>query len=213
MVEHHSDEQQVEEIKKWWKENGRSVLAGAVLGIGGLLAWKGWAYYQVKHAKAASEFYAQIEQAVAQDEVKSIVENADSLREDFASTPYASLAALELAKLKGESGELQEAAEQLRWVVENSPQKMLSNLAKIRLARILNAQKRNDQALELLSGEFPHGYSSLIDEIRGDALRAKGDIDEARQAYTRALMEAGRNSDYLKMKRDDLGEAPEIDKS
>lgn len=213
MVVHHSDEQQVEELKKWWKENGKSVIAGIALGIGGLLAWKGWTYYQVNHAKAASELYAQMQQAAARDEVKAVIESADSLQEDFASTPYASLAALELAKQKGESGELQEAAERLRWVVEHSSQETLSNLAKIRLARVLNAQKRNDQALEVLSDEFPPGYSSLIDEIRGDALRAKGDVDKARQAYTRALMEAGGNSDYLRMKRDDLGEVSDTDHS
>jgi predicted negative regulator of RcsB-dependent stress response len=211
MVGYHSDEQQFEELKKWWKENGKSAIAGVILGIGGLLAWRGWTYYQVNHAKAASELYAQMQQAVARDEINSIIENAQNLRDDYAATPYASLAALELAKLKGESGQLQEAAEQLRWVMANSPQEALINIAKIRLARVLNAQKHYDKVLEVLAGEFPLGYSSLIEEIRGDALRAKGDIDEARQAYTRALMEAGGESDYLKMKRDDLGGVPNTD--
>lgn len=213
MVEYHSDEQRVEELKKWWQENGKSVIAGVALGVGALLGWKGWTYYQVNHAKAASELYAQIQQAAARDEAKTIVANADSLREDFASTPYASLAALEVAQLQAVSGRLEEAAERLRWVIANSSQETLYNIAKIRLARVLNAQKQNDQALEVVSGEFPPGYASLIEEIRGDALRAKGDIDQARQAYTRALLGAGGNSDYLKMKRDNLGEAPDTDKS
>lgn len=120
---------------------------------------------------------------------------------------------MELAKLKAESNQLQEAVEQLRWVLEHSSQDTLRNIAKIRLARVLNAQAHNDQALELLSGEFPPGYSSLIEEIRGDAFRAKGDIEKARQAYTRALMGAGGDSEYLKMKRDDLGQTPDTDKT
>ena len=213
MAEHHSDEQQLEELKKWWKENGKSVIAGVVLGVGGLLGWKGWSYYQVTHAKAASEFYAQIQQAVSQDEVNSVIETTDTLQKSYASTPYANLAALELARIKAESGELQEAEQQLRWVMENSSQETIRNIAKVRLARVQTAQGHSDRALELLSGEFSPGYSSLIEEIRGDALRAKGDIEKARQAYTRALVGAGGNSEYLKMKRDDLGEVPDTGKT
>ncbi len=38
-----SEEQQVEAIKDWWKENGKAVIFGAVIGLGGLF---GWRYYQ-----------------------------------------------------------------------------------------------------------------------------------------------------------------------
>lgn len=213
MADYHTEEQQVEELKKWWKENGKSVIAGVVLGVGGLLAWKGWSYYQENHAKAASELYAQVQHAMTQNEVKSVTEYSEVLRKDYASTPYASLAALDLAKLDSESDRLEEAAERLRWAVENSPQVTLRNIAKIRLARVQIAQKQYDQTLELLSGDMPPAYSSLIEEVRGDALRAKGDIEKARQAYTRALMGARGNAEYLKMKRDDLGEATDTDKT
>mgnify|MGYP001825675182 CR=1 FL=1 len=213
MADYHTEEQQVEELKKWWKENGKSVIAGVVLGVGGLLAWKGWSYYQENHAKAASELYAQVQQATAQSEVKSVTQNTDRLRDDYASTPYASLAALDLAKIESEAGRLEGAADRLRWVLENCAQESLCNIAKIRLARVQIARKQYDQTLELLSGEIPPAYSSLVEEIRGDALRAKGNIERARQAYTRALMGARGNAEYLKMKRDDLGEVTDTDKS
>ncbi|MGU3844696.1 YfgM family protein, partial [Vibrio diabolicus] len=38
-----TEEQQVEAIKDWWKENGKAVIIGAVVGLGGLF---GWRYYQ-----------------------------------------------------------------------------------------------------------------------------------------------------------------------
>ncbi|PAR85254.1 YfgM family protein, partial [Vibrio cholerae] len=38
-----TEEQQVEAIKDWWKENGKAVIFGAVIGLGGLF---GWRYYQ-----------------------------------------------------------------------------------------------------------------------------------------------------------------------
>ncbi|GAL21617.1 Mlr7403 protein [Vibrio maritimus] len=53
-----SEEQQVEAIKDWWKENGKAVVLGVVVGLGGLF---GWRYYQdsvVQAQEAASEQYS-----------------------------------------------------------------------------------------------------------------------------------------------------------
>ncbi|MDH5355953.1 MAG: tetratricopeptide repeat protein, partial [Gammaproteobacteria bacterium] len=34
-----TDEEQVEKLKKWWQENGRSVIAGIIIGVGGLFGY------------------------------------------------------------------------------------------------------------------------------------------------------------------------------
>ena len=39
-----TEEQQVEAIKRFWKEHGTAIIVGAALGLGGL--W-GWRYYSV----------------------------------------------------------------------------------------------------------------------------------------------------------------------
>lgn len=214
MAEHHTDEQQLEEIKKWWSENGKALIAGALLGLGGLLVWRGWGYYQETQAQDASEHYAVVVQAASKDEIQPVIDNTDELKNSYSSTPYAALAALELAKFKARNGDLDEAAERLRWVLGNSSQQTVRNMARIRLARLLNAQNKNDEALELLSSaELSPGYTSLIEEIKGDALLAKGEKLKAREAYTKALIGIGGNSEYLRMKRDDLGEAPERDEA
>ena len=36
------EEEQIEAIRNWWKENGRSVIAGAVLGLAAIFGWQGW---------------------------------------------------------------------------------------------------------------------------------------------------------------------------
>jgi predicted negative regulator of RcsB-dependent stress response len=211
MAEHLSDEQRVEELKKWWDENGKAVIAGVVLGLGGLLTWKGWVYYQETQAKAASEYYARVRLATSENNAQTIVENTDILQGSYSSTPYAALAALELAKFKADAGDLEVAAERLRWAIDHGAQEAVRNTARIRLARVLVAQGKNDEVLDLLSRSdfLPVQYLSMVEEIRGDALLAKGEIDKARTAYTKALISAGEDSEYLRMKREDLGEAPE----
>jgi predicted negative regulator of RcsB-dependent stress response len=207
VASYHSDQEQVEALKRWWDENGRSVIAGVIIGLGALLGWRGWVNYQENRAEAASIHYASLRDAVERGDAQAIEANAKALEDSFASTPYASLAALQLAKLKAEAGDLEASATQLRWAIDNTPQEVVKCLAKLRLARVMIAQGRHDQALSIVKGEFPAAFSSLAEEIRGDALVAEGRIAEARQAYDRAILTASGDVEYLRMKRADLGEA------
>lgn len=208
MASYHSDEEQAEALKRWWRENGRSVLAGIIIGVGALVGWRGWTAYQDGQADAASIHYAELRAAIAGDDAKAIEATTGILEESYASTPYAALAALSLAKVKAEAGDLEASAAQLRWAAEHSSQDVVKTLANLRLARVLVAQGDNDAALTLVKGDFPAAYMSLIEEIRGDALAAKGDIDAAREAYDRALSAAAGDTEYLRMKRTNLGQTP-----
>lgn len=60
-----TEEQQVEAIKKWWRDNGKAVVLGAVIGLGGLY---GWRYYQAEletSREQASAQYTQVVNALA----------------------------------------------------------------------------------------------------------------------------------------------------
>ncbi|MEX2327847.1 MAG: tetratricopeptide repeat protein, partial [Pseudomonadales bacterium] len=37
-----TDEEQIEAIKKWWDENGKSILIGIVLALGGVFGYQAW---------------------------------------------------------------------------------------------------------------------------------------------------------------------------
>lgn len=109
-----TEEQQVEAIKDWWKENGKAVIFGAVIGLGGLF---GWRYYQdtmTKAQEAASESYTQAVQELAAKGTEG--EGAlQSFIDANKETQYAVLAALQLAKVQVEAGNLDEALAQLEW--------------------------------------------------------------------------------------------------
>ena len=205
MSEYLTDEEKVEAIKAWWKENGKSVIAGVILGVGGLLGWRGWVDYREGRLLAASEVYSQMQTQVQQGRADEAKRLADELRDDYARTPYAGLAALQLAEQTGSAGQLEPAAEQLAWAMDNARQVELRELARIRLARVRVAQGKPEEALSLLAVELPTAYDGLVAEIRGDAYRAQGKVEQAREAYDRAILLAGGAAEYLRMKRDDLG--------
>lgn len=206
MFDYETEEQQVEAIKNWWKENGAAIISGAVLGIGALVGWRGWIWYQENLATEASDIYVIVQDAVNNNDSAAIQSQADVLRSEYKSTPYASLATLYEAKTQSEKGDLAAAAESLRWVMDHSSQDTVKNVARIRLARVLVADNKLDEAAATINHALPKSYASLINEIRGDIYLAKGENEQAKQAYNQAVKDAGgAGVEYLQMKRNDLG--------
>ena len=204
-----TEEQQVEALKKWWQENGRYLIAGVVLGLGILFGWNSWKDYRETQGKAASDVYSQLIGAVESSALEDAKAFEAKLLEDYTGTPYAALGALVMAKIYVEQNKLVEAEVKLRWVMDHSREQELKEVSRLRLAQVLIAAKKYDEALSVLSTELPEAYASLVDELRGDAFRAQGKWDEARTAYDEALLTAGGRNEYLQLKRDSLGSARE----
>ena len=208
MAKYETEEEQLNALKEWWKENGRSVVAGIIIGVGGLIGWKSWGSYQEQQAMEASDRYMQMSVAVRQQQVDEVIRHADNLKTQYKDTPYAVLGALTLAKIKAEIGDDQAAQENLQWAIQHAKQEHIRHLAQLRLARIYIAQKEWDAAQALLSEDYAVAYHSLRDEISGDLYVALGEVEKARAAYEQALSTIGTNdTKFLQMKLDDLGKA------
>ncbi len=208
MADHETDDEQLRAIKEWWDENGRSVIAGVVIGVGTLIGWKGWNVYQEQQAIEASDRYNEIQGAILAQNIDSVVVQAEELKQNFTSTPYASWAALLLAKAKESEGETEEAVDNLQWVLKNSKQETVITLAKLRLARVHIANSDYTKAQALLDQQYPQAYISLLQELRGDLHAVRGEHQAARKAYDEAISAAETDDvEYLRMKRDNLGNA------
>ena len=206
MAQYDTEEQQVEALKSWWKENGTAVIIGALLGIGALGGWRGWNWYEEKQAVNASDVFVSVQEFMIAGDMASFQEQAETLRTEYASTPYAVLATLHEAKAQAKEGDLKAAAESLRWAVKHSAQPAIRDVARIRLARVLVADHKLDDAQAVIDKEFSEGYRSLVHEIQGDILIARGEPEQAKQAYDLALESARASGvEFLQMKRDDLG--------
>ena len=206
MAEYETEEQQVEAIKEWWKQNGLAVISGAVLGIGALVGWRGWGWYQEKQANEASDIFAVVQEAVNKNDATGLNEQTKTLRENYASTPYASLAVLHEAKTHNDKGDFAAAEESLRWVLKNSKQDSVQEIARLRLARLLLAENKIDEAQTMIGTSTSKAYASLANEIRGDIFVAKGELEQAKKAYDQAMQSAsGSGVEFLQLKRNDLG--------
>jgi predicted negative regulator of RcsB-dependent stress response len=203
-----SEQDQVEALKKWWKENGRSVIAGLVIGLGGVVGWKSWVSYHETQAVKGSTSYEQLVELVSTKQPAAAERHGKRLTEEFPSSTYASLGALLLAKVDLEQGKGEETKQHLRWVMDQADLPELRQVARLRLARLMLADAALDEALSLVSGEAPTGFEAAYQEARGDILVAKGDLDGARTAFTQALANlaaTSANRQLVQMKLDNLG--------
>ena len=183
-----TDEEKLEQIKKWWSENGGSIVTGVVLGLAVLFGTKAWFSYQERTAQTASNLYTVLMSAMESGDAAAVGQKTGVLVADYNGTPYAPLGALALAREKMEAGDLPAAQAQLEWVLENSQSDILRETARLRLARVLIALENLDGA-ETLLGQAVRGtaFDPLYTEVRGDVYVARGNIPAANQAYQEAL--------------------------
>ncbi len=174
--------------RAFWKENGRSIVAGVLLGLGGIAGFNYWKSYQQTQGEQASILFEQLQSGQADADVKSV---ADQLKADFRSTAYADLAALAMAKTLVEASDLDAAVRELTWVMDNTKDSGFRHISRLRLAAVLLAQKTPDKALKILEIADKGSFESRYQELLGDAFAQRGlagDDDLARSAYERSLL-------------------------
>ena len=128
------------------------------------------------------------------------------LQNDYASTPYAVIASLQTAQQYAEKGDYEAAVTALKWVIDHSKDEGFTQLANIRLARVLLAMKKPDDALKIVNQTYPAAYQSLLEELKGDIYATQNKLKEAREAYEKAISSTeGGSTELIQMKRDNLG--------
>lgn len=188
MVEIYDAHEQGEIVKKWLQQNGSAILMGLVLAFGGLFGFKQWQIWQdTKGQKSFSEFEVMNER-LSEGQLDSAMDNFQVLQDEYAKTPYASLAALQMARARIESRQPELAINHYRFVMENGKPTGLRVVARDRLARLLLDQGQAEEALSTINGEKQlTGYESRYAETRGDILAALGRREDAIAAYQEAL--------------------------
>lgn len=186
-VDTFNDDDQAQQLKEWWKQNWQPILLGLGLSVGGVLGWNSWQSHKQSQAELASGHFEQLRLSLAAGNLEAAQAARQSLAEDYAGSPYAAQAALVLAQYHVEANDLDTAAAQLEWVVENTKDDKLAKLAGLRLARVFWAQGKDEEALTILAGEDQGAFASLYAELRGDILLAQGQTEKARAAYQQAL--------------------------
>jgi predicted negative regulator of RcsB-dependent stress response len=209
--EYLSEKEQVQLIKKWWKENGSFVIAGLVLGIGGLAGWNYWKSYKLSQAEAAGAVYESLVAAVGKGDPGAAAGDLETLVSDYGATPYLDQGRLMMARLLVEQGDFQAAVQQLDSVVASTSDPELERVARMRLARVLLAAGDDTRALEVLDLTRAGAFAARFHEIRGDVLVSRGEAQAAFEEYQQALddpTEGVIDSQAVRLKMETLGIAP-----
>jgi predicted negative regulator of RcsB-dependent stress response len=180
------EQEQLAEIKAWWKQYGKRLINVATAVVVITLAWQGWNWYQRSQQEQASAIYSALQKAVQDRDAQGVKAASGELLEKFSSTPYAVLAALHSARAMIDTGDTQTAKARLSWAAEHAGDE-LRDLARLRVAAVLLDDKEYDQALAQLDGASGPAFELRFLNMRGDILAAQGKIAEAVSAYRAAL--------------------------
>ncbi|MGE5468583.1 MAG: YfgM family protein [Ignavibacteria bacterium] len=181
------EQEQLDELKTWWKMYGNLVTAVVVAVAVVVLAWQGWNGWQRKQAAEASGLYLNLQQAAAVGDAKRVRDVAGELIDKYSGTTYAGMAALMSARVQADGGDAKTARAQLAWAAENAKDDVSRDLARLRLAAAALDDKAYDEALKQLSKEPAAALAPRFDEVRGDIFAAQGKPADAKTAYQSAL--------------------------
>lgn len=206
MDEYLSEKEQVERIREWFRENGWYIASGIALGALAIFGMNQYRSYSTAKAEAAASLYVDLQEMIEDDDRMSADALLAELRETHPSSPYTDHAGMLYARsLLGRDDA--RAGEELRFVMENTKDRELALVARLRLARVLIHLEQFDDAIALLQAPNPGEFAAQFAEVRGDAHFAAGDHEAARLAYSEALSLPGAdwlNRNFVEMKLDSL---------
>lgn len=205
-----SEQEELEALQKWWKENGRAVVVGLVLGLGGVFGWTTWQARVEATAEQASVVYQSMaDMAAAGDHAEALLRVGQIIL-DHPDSEYAALAALMGAKSAMAMGRADEATRLLDWVSATAEREEIRDVARIRGARLLLGEGKSDAGLQMLASIKTPAFAATVEEIRGDILVDTGEKDGAARAYELALASDSITSGTrarVQMKLDDIGQS------
>jgi len=216
VAELRTEEEQVQALKEWWKENGKSLILGVTAAVAIVLGWKAWQNHEEQKAANASALYQNLTQAVqlsagGSNEAQYVTAGhlSEQLRQEYGKTAYARYGALMMAAAAVNNQAFDRALDELNWVIDNASEvDDLVRVATLRKAMVLGQKGELQAAIDLLNSTDAGNYAVQYQELLGDLYVNSNRPAEAFAAYDRALeLAGGELRPLLKMKRDDLAGA------
>ncbi len=217
MEPYQSEDEQLEALKRWWKENGQSTVIGVVAAIVIVFGWRGWQDHQQDQSEAASQLYTSLLEAdrlaTENDKQRATASHlAEQLKTEYPDSGYAVMAAMHSARYAVMNEQWSEAEQQLQWVLDEAEADDLKMIASYRLAKIRYQQGELESALELTNGLTGKGLAPAALELQGDIYQAMNRKEQALAAYREAqskldMMDKPVSNPLLEMKIVDLSAA------
>lgn len=192
MEAYRTEEEQVEALRRWWQENGRTTVVAVVVALGIGFGWQGWKHYNQERSEGASDLYQRMLQAysvpaLSGEQQEVAAQLAQQLKTEYDGSSYSQFAALQLASTAVIENDLSAAEGELRWVLARADVGGdIARITQVRLARVLAAQGQQEQALAILDEADAGPYQASYALARGDILSSMGREQQALEAYRAA---------------------------
>jgi predicted negative regulator of RcsB-dependent stress response len=193
------EQEQLEQLKAFWKQHGNLITWVLVVVLGGFSAWNGWSFYQRDQGAKAGALFDEIDHAAQASDADVATRIFADMKARYPRAAFTQQAGLVAARVAAEKGKLDDAQASLAWVADNASEREYRAIAKLRLAGLLLDAKKFDEALRQLDGIDAPDFAALAADRRGDILLAQGKADDAKAAYQKAWSEMDAKVDYRRL--------------
>jgi len=206
------EQEQLDELKHFWKKNGNLITWVLIAALAGYAAWNGWNYWQGDQAVKAGAMFDELDRAAQTGDADKATRVFSDLKERYPRTAFTQQGGLLAAKVQFEKGKADAAQATLTWVAENAVEFEYKTVALLRLSGLSLDAKKYDDALKQLDAASAPDFAALVADRRGDVLLAQGKPDDAKVSYNKAWKQMDSKLDYRRLieaKLTALGAAPE----
>ncbi|BBF05106.1 TPA: YfgM family protein [Haemophilus influenzae 10810] len=198
------EEQEINQLKEWWKENGKTIIVAFILGVGGMFGWRYWQAHQAEQIAQASAQYDALINSVQQDE-QAKKANIEQFVQANSKTAYAVFALLDEAKKATEKQDFSAAEANLNQALTQSQDEVLTSIIALRLSAVQFQLGQLDNALTTLNQVKGESFNARKAILTGDIQVAKGDKVAAKNSFEQAQQSGSQLEQQMaKMKLNNL---------
>ena len=198
------EEQEINQLKDWWKENGKTIIVAFILGVGGMFGWRYWQAHQAEQIAQASAQYDALIYSAQQDE-QAKKANIEQFVQANSKTAYAVFALLDEAKKATEKQDFTAAEVNLNQALTQSQDEVLTSIVALRLSAVQFQLGQLDNALTTLNQVKGESFNARKAILTGDIQVAKGDKVAAKTSFEQAQQSGSQLEQQMaKMKLNNL---------
>ena len=198
------EEQEINQLKDWWKENGKTIIVAFILGVGGMFGWRYWQAHQAEQIAQASAQYDALIYSAQQDE-QAKKANIEQFVQANSKTAYAVFALLDEAKKVTEKQDFAAAEANLNQALTQSQDEVLTSIVALRLSAVQFQLGQLDNALTTLNQVKGESFNARKAILTGDIQVAKGDKIAAKNSFEQAQQSGSQLEQQMaKMKLNNL---------
>ena len=198
------EEQEINQLKDWWKENSKTIIVAFILGVGGMFGWRYWQSHQAEQIAQASAQYDALIYSAQQDE-QAKKANIEQFVQANSKTAYAVFALLDEAKKATEKQDFAAAELNLNQALTQSQDEVLTSIVALRLSAVQFQLGQLDNALTTLNQVKGESFNARKAILTGDIQVAKGDKVAAKNSFEQAQQSGSQLEQQMaKMKLNNL---------